>query len=75
MNVTEAIQNNIFGIQNLVNLSITFKVKSFTLISSDKAVRPTSIMGVTKRFAELICQNASNRNKNTIISIEDLEMF
>ena len=69
MNVTEAIQNNIFGTQNLVDLSIKFKVKSFTLISSDKAVRPTSIMGVTKRFAELICQNASKLNKNTIISV------
>ena len=69
MNVTEAIKNNIFGTQNLVDLSIKFKVKTFTLISSDKAVRPTSIMGVTKRFAELICQNASSINKSTIISI------
>jgi len=69
MNVIEAIKNNIFGTQNLINLTLKFNVKSFTLISSDKAVRPTSVMGVTKRIAELICQSASFNNKTNIITI------
>ena len=69
MNVIEAIKNNIFGTQNLINLTLKFSVKSFTLISSDKAVRPTSVMGVTKRIAELICQSASFNNKTNIITI------
>ncbi len=69
MNVIEAIKNNIFGTQNLINLTLKFNVKSFTLISSDKAVRPTSVMGVTKRFAELICQSSSFNNKTNIITI------
>ena len=69
MNVIEAIKNNVFGTKNLIDLTLKYNVKSFTLISSDKAVRPTSIMGVTKRFAELICQSASLNNKSNIITI------
>ncbi len=69
MNIIEAIKNNIFGTKNLINLIHEFKTKSFILISTDKAVRPTSIMGVTKRFAELICQIASLNNNDSVISI------
>ena len=43
-------QYNILGTANVLKLSINNEVKNFTLISSDKAVRPTNIMGVTKRF-------------------------
>ena len=46
-----------------------FNVKNFTLISTDKAVRPTNIMGATKRFAELICQALSKSDTETVFSM------
>ena len=63
-NVLEAVNNNIFGTYNLINLSIKYNVKNFTLISSDKAVRSKNLMGLTKRFSELIVQAYSSNNKN-----------
>lgn len=63
-NVVEGIRNNVFGTKILVEAAIKAKVKQFTLISSDKAVRPTNIMGATKRLAELICQaHAQGKNE------------
>ncbi len=53
---TEAIKNNVFGTMNVAKLSDKYKVKKFVLISTDKAVNPTNIMGATKRTAELIIQ-------------------
>ena len=55
-NVIEGINNNVFGTLTLVQTAIELGVESFTLISSDKAVRPTNVMGASKRIAELICQ-------------------
>lgn len=52
----EAILNNIAGTRNLVNIANQFKVERFVLVSTDKAVRPTNIMGTTKRIAELMVQ-------------------
>ena len=52
--ILEAVENNIFGTKNLVEASRANRVESFLMISSDKAVRPTNIMGTTKRVAELI---------------------
>ncbi len=52
----EAIKTNVLGTLNLVELSHKYSVKKFIFISSDKAVRPTSIMGSTKRIGEMICQ-------------------
>lgn len=62
-NTEEAITNNVLGTRNLVKLSNEFNVEQFVLISSDKAVNPTSVMGVTKRLAEIILLNASKQNK------------
>lgn len=52
----EAISNNIDGTRNVVNISKQFGVERFVLVSTDKAVRPTNIMGTTKRIAELLVQ-------------------
>ncbi len=58
-NPAQAVWNNIFGTLVLAQAAIKFKVETFVLISTDKAVRPTNTMGATKRFAELILQALS----------------
>lgn len=60
----EAIKNNVFGTYNVVNTCDKFKVKRFILISTDKAVNPTNIMGATKRLCEMIVQ-AKNKVSET----------
>lgn len=60
----EAIKNNIFGTYNVVNACDKYKVRRFVLISTDKAVNPTNIMGATKRMCEMIVQ-AKNKVSDT----------
>lgn len=60
----EAIKNNVFGTYNVVNACDKYKVKKFILISTDKAVNPTNIMGATKRVCEMIVQ-AKNKVSDT----------
>ena len=55
-NVTEALQNNVLGTYQLALACKNAKVKKFVLISTDKAVNPTNVMGASKRLAELVCQ-------------------
>lgn len=57
------IKNNIFATQTIVNFSLKKKIKNFTFISSDKAVKPKSILGITKKFGEKIIQYEYSKNK------------
>lgn len=61
----EAIKNNVFGTLNVAKAADKYGVKKFVLISTDKAVNPTSVMGASKRVCELIVQFMSESNSNT----------
>jgi len=60
-NIEEGVQNNIFGTYNVGQAALDLQVENFILISTDKAVRPTSVMGATKRIAELVVQGLSQK--------------
>lgn len=64
-NPAEGIRNNVFGTLSVAQAAMAAKVKNFVLISTDKAVRPTNVMGATKRLAELILQACSRRQQHT----------
>ena len=68
-NTTEGVENNIFGTFNCSLAAIEAKVKTFVLISTDKAVRPTNTMGATKRAAELILQALSVKQNYTTFTM------
>ena len=65
----EAIKNNIFGTYNVVNASDKYNVKKFVLISTDKAVNPTNIMGATKRMCEMIIQTKNKVSKTDYAAV------
>ena len=69
-NIIEGITNNIFGSKNIINLSIECEsVEKFVLISTDKAVRPKSLMGKTKRIIEMYLQLCAQENHSTKLAI------
>ncbi|MCT7557126.1 UDP-N-acetylglucosamine 4,6-dehydratase (configuration-retaining) [Aliarcobacter butzleri] len=65
-NILEGISNNIIGTKNCIDISIKYGVKKFVLISTDKAVRPTNVMGTTKRICELYAQNVDAKNTEIV---------
>ena len=69
VNVVEGIRNNVFGTLAITLAAKKLGVANFILISTDKAVRPTNIMGATKRIAELICQAQARENSSTLYSM------
>lgn len=68
-NVIEGVQNNVFGTWHMAEAAISAGVQHFVLISTDKAVRPTNIMGASKRMAELVLQGLAERQSRTIFSM------
>ena len=68
-NVLEGIRNNTLGTKVMAEIALKHKVERFVLISTDKAVRPTNVMGATKRLAELILQDLATKSQNTIFSM------
>jgi FlaA1/EpsC-like NDP-sugar epimerase len=68
-NMIEGVHNNVFGTLHTAEAAISAGVKSFVLVSTDKAVLPTNVMGATKRFAELVLQGLNQRGSNTTFSM------
>jgi FlaA1/EpsC-like NDP-sugar epimerase len=68
-NPEEAIKNNVIGTNNVVQAAHEFKVDKFVLISTDKAVNPTSVMGATKRIAEMIIQSYNRYSKTDYVAV------
>src|SRR5215831_4332162 len=68
-NPCEAIKNNVFNTRMLTKLASEFEAEAFVLISTDKAVRPTSIMGASKRLAELVVQHAASRSQTRFVAV------
>jgi FlaA1/EpsC-like NDP-sugar epimerase len=64
-----AVKNNVFGTRNLASLADRYGCATFVMISTDKAVNPANIMGMTKRVAEIYCQNLSTRSSTHFITV------
>lgn len=65
----EAVKNNILGTQNLINAAIEHEVEAFILVSSDKAVNPTSVYGASKRVTEKLVQCKAKQNRTRFIAV------
>ena len=68
LNPVAGIRNNVFGTLNITKAAIRYGVENFVLVSTDKAVRPTNVMGATKRLCEMIIQAYADTSKTTCFS-------
>ena len=67
--IFSAVRNNVLGTRIMAELAARFKAKIFVLVSTDKAVNPTNTMGLTKRLAEIYCQNLSQQSQTHFITV------
>ncbi|MGB4006045.1 MAG: nucleoside-diphosphate sugar epimerase/dehydratase, partial [Halanaerobiales bacterium] len=68
-NPEEAVKNNIFGTKNVIEAADKYQVERFVLISSDKAVNPTNVMGASKRVAEMLIQAANKKSSTKFMAV------
>ena len=68
-NPKEAIKNNVGGTYNMVNVSKKYNVEKFVLVSTDKAVNPTNVMGATKRISEMIVQSQKGKTSTEFVAV------
>ncbi|MBE9011017.1 polysaccharide biosynthesis protein [Pseudanabaenaceae cyanobacterium LEGE 13415] len=69
LNACEAITNNVQGTKNLLNLALKYDVEHFVMISTDKAINPTNIMGASKRVAEMLVLQAARESKKPYVVV------
>jgi FlaA1/EpsC-like NDP-sugar epimerase len=68
-NPREAVKNNVFGTKNVAEAADTYGVHTFVMISTDKAVNPTNVMGSTKRIAEMIIQQLAQHSSTKFVAV------
>lgn len=68
-NPEDAVTNNVLGTQNVLDLAVAHQVQRLVLISTDKAVNPTSVMGATKRVAEMLLRDAAQRTQGVFVAV------
>jgi len=68
-NPKEAVKNNVLGTKNVAEAADTFSISTFVLISSDKAVNPTNVMGSTKRIAEMVIQELDKHSQTKFVAV------
>ena len=74
-NCIEAINNNVFGTAVVVEMCEKYGAERFMMVSTDKAVNPTNVMGATKRMCEMIVQSASINGKSKNTARQDSETY
>lgn len=69
VNPHEAVKNNVIGTKNVAEAAAEYEVENFVMVSSDKAVKPTSVMGATKRVAEMIVQHMDRISRTNFVAV------